>query len=227
MGEHGMELIKGITAIGSALYLRKAATLIVSDLHIGVEQEIIDAGTLLIKEQKQYFMDELTRLIAELRPKKIIINGDLKHEFGRINRQEWKDTMEVLKLMTSNVNQTILIKGNHDNMVRPLLKTIQLEDYVVEQDCFICHGDRLFETMRSCKTIIIGHEHPAILLDDGIRQERYKCFLLGKYKSKNLIVMPSFNPLFTGSDLNEGTLSPYVKGKFKRFVVSDHGLLEF
>ena len=65
--------------------------------------------------------------------------------------------------------------------------------------------------LKSVKTIIIGHEHPAINLTSGARVEKYKCFLLGKFEKKNLIVMPSCNLLIEGTDVLSGNfLSPYL-----------------
>ena len=75
-------------------------------------------------------------------------------------------------------------------------------------------------------TIIIGHEHPAISISKNSRSETFKCFLIGKYKNKNLIVMPSFNILIEGSNiLKEKLLSPFLKKSnlddFEIYVVAD------
>jgi len=68
-------------------------------------------------------------------------------------------------------------------------------------------------------------EHPAISVGDGTRVEKYKCFLKGKFKGKELIVQPSFNLVTEGSDiLKEKVLSPFLKqdlSNFEVFVVSD------
>jgi len=74
-------------------------------------------------------------------------------------------------------------------------------------------------------TIIIGHEHPAVCLRKGARQEKFKCFLKGKYKKNKLIVMPSFCLTAQGTDIQkEKLLSPYLHQKldnFEVFVVGD------
>lgn len=67
------------------------------------------------------------------------------------------------------------------------------------------------------KTIIIGHEHPAIALTERGRTERFKCHLKGKWKNGkkqtyNLLVMPSLNPLIEGSNvLAQLPQSPFLK----------------
>ena len=53
----------------------------------------------------------------------------------------------------------------------------------------------------------------------------YKCFLVGKYEKKQLIMIPSFNVLTIGSDvLHEKRLSPYVPedvSKFNVYIIED------
>ena len=87
------------------------------------------------------------------------------------------------------------------------------------------HGDKILKESLNSKILIIGHEHPALNLREGPRKELYKCFLLGKYKNKILIVQPSFNLLTEGSDiLKEKSLSPFLQqnlNNFEVFVVAD------
>jgi hypothetical protein len=172
--------------------------------------------------------------------------GDIKHEFGTISRQEWRDTLNLLDYLVSKAGKVVLIKGNHDTILGPLTDK---KDLVVRESFFIdnilfCHGHkliyensedfkrqksfepakRIFADFKKAKTIIIGHEHPAIELRDGPRVEKYKCFLLGKYKGKKLIVMPSFNFVTEGTDvLQEKLLSPFIENiyNFEAFVVGD------
>jgi len=40
-----------------------------------------------------------------------VVNGDLKHEFGQISRQEWNETQEFLEYLKANFDDIILIKG--------------------------------------------------------------------------------------------------------------------
>jgi hypothetical protein len=124
----------------------------------------------------------------------------------------------------------VLIKGNHDTILGPIAKKRNLEivdDFQIG-DILIVHGHKEVkdEKLKKVKTIIIGHEHPAISIKEGLRAERYKCFLFGKYKKKNLIVMPSFNPLVEGADVRkERLLSPYIKNisDFRAVAISDDG----
>jgi len=42
--------------------------------------------------------------------------------------------------------------------------------------------------------------HPAITLNDSYKKEKFKCFLHGKYKKKEVYIIPSFVPLVFGYD---------------------------
>jgi len=74
------------------------------------------------------------------------------------------------------------------------------------------------------RTIIIAHEHPAVSLKEDMRIEKFKCFLKGKWKRKNLIVQPSFLQVTEGTDiLKEKLLSPFLTNinNFEIFVIED------
>jgi len=100
--------------------------------------------------------------------------------------------------------------------------SLKIVEHLKLGDVLICHGNKIVK--EKAKIIIIGHEHPAVSLQEGARVERFKCFLRGSFERKKLIVMPSFNLLSEGSDvIREKKLSPYLKkylGNFEVFVVS-------
>ncbi|MFC1728540.1 metallophosphoesterase [Nanoarchaeota archaeon] len=213
-----MEISKGIKTRNLLLELKN--TLIISDLHIGIEEALTKQGILI---PKFHFKDTIKQLEKDLKKvKTIIINGDLKHEFGRISDQEWRETLKVLDLLSKYCEKIILIKGNHDNILGPIAKKRKLEivDYYKIDDIYICHGNSIPKDLKGVKTIIISHEHPAIRLREKTKVEKFKCFLKGKYKGKNLIVQPSFNPIIEGTDVLKGKmLSPFLKQSLNNFNV--------
>ena len=218
-----MEISEGIEIVDTALWLRREKVLIINDLHLGYEQALQRKGILVPKFQLEEIKEKMTRLIENVKPTMLIINGDLKHEFGTVLRQEWQEVLEFLDLVLLKVKNIIIIKGNHD----PLLKFITekrairvVTDYLIS-DTLIVHGDQLVDT--KAKRIIIGHEHPAVVMREGSKREKYKCFLKGRWKKKELIAVPSFNPLLEGTDvLKEELLSPFLKDiqNFEVYIVS-------
>ncbi len=225
-----MNILPNIKIIGLTLFLEKQKILVIADSHIGYEESLNKQGVLIPRLQFKEIMKHLEPVFKQVKPELIVMLGDIKHEFGTISRQEWRDTLNLLDFLMSKANKIILIKGNHDTILGPLAdkKGLAVRDSFLADDVLFVHGHKLMdeksEPFKKAKTIIIGHEHPAISLRDGPRVEKYKCFLLGKYKKKNLIVMPSFNFVTEGTDvMQEKLLSPFISSisDFEAFVVGD------
>ncbi len=218
-----MHLSPKIEIIHAALWLSTKKILVINDLHIGYEEALHRKGILVPKFQLQEIIKEMEQILKKVKPDKIIINGDLKHEFGTVLRQEWSEVLRFLDFCLQHCKEVIIIKGNHDPIIRPIAEKRGIKVVTEYQagDTIIVHGDQLIET--KAKRIIIGHEHPAITIREGSKREKYKCFLKGKWKRKELIAVPSFNPLLEGTDvLKEELLSPFLKNikNFQVYVVS-------
>jgi putative SbcD/Mre11-related phosphoesterase len=164
-------------------------------------------------------------------PGTVVINGDLKHEFGSISRQEWREVLRFLDMLGDY--DIKLVKGNHDTIIGPIAGRRNVE--VVEQlrlgSTLLTHGHKLPEDLDGIRTIIIGHEHPCIGLREEGRVERVKCFLVGEWMDRSLIVLPSLNFVTEGVDvLQERLLSPLLQvdiSGFKAYGVEDGEMLYF
>jgi len=239
-----MELFKGIKPIDLGLWISKSKTLVLCDFHLGYEGELQQKGILVPRTLYKDIIDRLEGIFSKInndigadnKIKTIIINGDLKHEFSRISSQEWQEVMRLLDYLDRKCKEIILVKGNHDTILGPIAdkqKIKIVDEYVIDtdkQNILITHGHKLPSSLQ--KTIIIGHEHPAIGLKEDARYEKYKCYLVGKYKQSKLIVQPSFNLLTEGTDIkSQKLLSPMLEeiDNFNVFVVDDNKkeILEF
>jgi putative SbcD/Mre11-related phosphoesterase len=227
-----MKLLKGVIAEDLFLYLPGYKAFILSDVHVGYEESLNRQGILIPRNN---FNDLLLRLEKSLENikksnliEKIVINGDIIHEFGKISKKE-KDITNKLIGFLSNYAEVMLIEGNHDKVLRYILKkNVDIVEKVVFGRVLIIHGDKLIskKSLKNFETIIIGHEHPAVSITSGSRVEKYKCFLKGKYERRNLIVMPSCNLFIEGTDvLREKLLSPFLKNvnisSFEVYIVED------
>ncbi len=224
-----MEISKGIEIIDLCLYFKKEKALVMADFHMGYEEALNKEGFLVPRFQYAETMKRLENLLTGFEIKTIIINGDLKHEFGTISETEWRHTLRLLDFLSEHSKKIILIKGNHDNVLGPIAEKRGLDvkkNYVIGKT-MILHGDKIpkGEKFDQMKRLIIGHEHPAVSLHKHGRLETYKCFLKGKWKDKELLAMPSFNLVTEGTDvLKEKLLSPFLKKSlddFKVFIVSE------
>ena len=225
-----MELSPGLRIIDLALWWEAEKLLLINDLHIGYEEALQQKGVLVPRFQLREIQQMLQHIFQRVQPETIVINGDLKHEFGRILRQEWTEILVFFDFLAEHTKRIIIVKGNHDMIIGPLAerKGVEVLKELRLGDTLIIHGDALVET--DAKRLIIGHEHPAVTLREGSKWEKYKCFLGGKWKRKELFVMPSFTPLLEVTDiLKEQLLSPFLTEikNFDVFIVGKEEVLAF
>lgn len=221
-----MKLTNNIEIMDLALLINKEI-LILADIHMGYEEALNKQGLLVPRLQFKETEKRIKNILEKTNPKKIIINGDLKHEFGTISETEWRHTLKILDLFKNK--EIILIKGNHDTILGPIAnkKNLIIKDYYKIDNIFICHGDKILDNIAfsTSKIIIMGHEHPAITIGTKTRKEIYKCFLKGKFNKKILIIQPSLNLVTEGTDiLKEELLSPFLHqnlNNFNIYIVSD------
>jgi len=213
---------KDFEFIGKAIFLPKQKILAVADLHIGFEDALSERGVFLPRAQYGIMKDEMKKIFARTEEiKEIIILGDLKHKFGDITSQEWTKVLDFLDFVAEKCEKITLIKGNHDKVLKPIadIKGLEVKDfYVSGENCFI-HGNKIFKECldKSVKRIILGHKHPAITIREGVKAEIYKCFLVGKWRGKEIIVLPSFFPLVEGTDVEIEDTNLALPLKFSEF----------
>jgi len=226
-----MEIAKGIEIIDLALFIKKEKILVISDVHLGIEGEMQFKGVLVPKYHFKELMKKFKYIFSKVKPETIIILGDLKHEFGRISEQEWRELLRFFDYLSQNSKKIIILNGNHDPFLGPIARKRNLEvvkEYQLNNILF-AHGDYEPKLTKKIKKLIIGHEHPAITLREKTKVEKFKCFLKGKYKKRDLIVVPSLNLLVEGNDiLNKEFISPVLKQQnFEVFVVEKNEVYAF
>lgn len=231
-----MDVLPGVEVRGLALYVKPDGALIFGDLHLGFEDEFIRQGIAVPRIQYKKILRHLDQILQEISPLKVIINGDLKHEFGAISKQEWSEVTGLLDHINSKTNkdaEVILLKGNHDTILGPIAekKNVKILSHILLKNShiYVTHGHIILKDkeLREAKTITIGHEHPCIGLRDGARAEKVKCYLKGEWGRKKLVVMPSMNFITEGINvLQEQLLSPFLRdnpdfGEFEVYALED------
>lgn len=209
--------------IDKSVYLEEEKILVISDLHLGYEQGLQEQGVFIPRQQYKQIIEDLNRIFLEIfvneksgddngsvnspKLKEIIILGDLKHEFSHTSSQEWREVLDLLEYLLGKAEKITIIRGNHDNFLSNVVKNkenIKLVDYYILEENAFMHGDKIFSEVldKKIKKIFLGHMHPAISIAKGVKEEKYKCFLTGKYKDKEIIILPSFFPLVEGSEVS-------------------------
>jgi len=158
------------------VYHEKMKMLLLADLHLGYEEAMAEEGVYLPKAQLTYFKKEFDEIYEKIDIEKLVIIGDLKHRFDKLSRQERSEISETIDhLKKKGISEIILVRGNHDNYVSPLLKKydVKIIDYMIIDDMLLIHGhvDPLTYSdlsLDNINMIIYGHEHPSIVLRDRL-----------------------------------------------------------
>ena len=202
---------------------------VVSDLHLGYDEGLRNSGVFISSNLFEETKKELASLLEQAgQIDEIVLLGDLKHIFGQILTSEWKEIFAIIELLKKYCPKIVFIKGNHDVVMEPIVRRygLLLYDYYLLEDCAFLHGDRDFPEIYDTKIAywIVGHAHPAISIQEGVKNEKYKCFLVVSYKRKKVIIVPSFFPGSQGIDIrlqDLGLVWPLKAEKGEVFVIND------
>ncbi|ANF23003.1 metallophosphoesterase [Thermococcus piezophilus] len=183
--------------------LKLGDAVIVADIHLGYEVSMAREGFYLPRIFHEV-VRRLRSLLERERPKRLIINGDLKHSFI----PEWREREELEAFVgevAPLVDELILVKGNHDVGTLWLRELgVEILDELELHGWMLAHGHKLVEGER----FIIGHEHPSIRLRDEVGAiVKVPAFLLGE----DLVVLPAFSPWAYGNDVLREILSPFLR----------------
>jgi putative SbcD/Mre11-related phosphoesterase len=185
-------------------------TLVIGDLHLGYEEALNRTGVFVSRGMFEDLMSYLEKIFAEIgKVDEVVLLGDVKHDFGSILKQERNDSIKLINWLLERAKRVTIVKGNHDSILEPVLRgkdRVELLEYYFNDDVCFIHGDKDYDKIweGKIKAVVMGHVHPAIRLNDGVKSEKYKCFLAGKIKKglkkKELIIVPSFSE--HGGDLD-------------------------
>src|SRR3989338_10635669 len=202
--------------------------LAVGDLHLGYEEALNIAGVGVGRKLFGEMMRDFEEIFSQTgNVDEVVLLGDVKHVFGTVLGQEKEDFRRLLEFFGERCKKIVIVRGNHDALFEFLIrKNTEVRDfYCVEEVCFL-HGDKDFEQIhrKGIKMWVVGHAHPAITLEHGAKQERYKCFLEGMWKGKKVVIVPSFSRHSEGSDISISDLGlawDINLERFKVFVVDE------
>ncbi|MGP6220404.1 metallophosphoesterase [Caldiplasma sukawensis] len=215
-------------------YLADINAAVISDLHLGFEEEMGLKGLTLPKLQRNHVEGIVDRIIERYEPAKIIINGDFKQEFSKNLPQEWEDVKHFIDNFRTKT-ELVFIRGNHDNYLQSILSSrdiVQL-DYYEDSRYFIYHGDR---DLKLRKITLLGHEHPAMVLRDRVGGV-YKIPAFVYNQKEHVGITPAMSFFSSGTDVSESligedhftpVLKRVKKENFRVFgITDDFGLVDF
>jgi putative SbcD/Mre11-related phosphoesterase len=194
----------------------------VSDLHIGLENELMLKGVAM-PSVTPGMTAELLRLVEQEHADSIILLGDIKHTVGSISKQEWDEIPTFLKRLAASAD-VYLVPGNHDSSIRHLVPSnvnvVSVRGMAIGETLFV-HGHSMPSDVRSnIARIVMGHVHPIFLKKGSvINGERVWIYIRGRKEALfsseghvELVVVPSFNPHLyaSGEKWYRKSISPII-----------------
>ncbi len=208
--------------------LDNGRTAVIGDLHLGYEKALEGEGIYLPRINTGTIRDAMNRIIGRYEPERVVLLGDIKHDFKRSERGAASEVLEILDLLNEAV-ETLVVKGNHDNYIQNILASRNLvaEDSVEIAGYRLEHG----HVDSGARPVIIGHEHPSVRIPgSGSGGTKIHCFVLAR--KERVLVLPPFSPFSMGNDLlSEGSsMAPALRGcdlgNAEIYGVSDLGVVE-
>lgn len=202
-----------------AIYIRDLNLIALADLHLGYETAAAEEGLFIPKIQYKKIVEDIKKIIDDYRNVRLLINGDVKHEFSETSYHEYKEVSNFFDFAKKHFEDIVVVKGNHDTFIGRITKRYDIKtvERYSEKDFLFIHGHKhinLHDTKENY--IITAHEHPSIALYSEIGvKEKMKCFLYGKVNERNILVLPAFGFFAQGSDVNnipqKELLSPILR----------------
>ena len=195
-----------------------------------IEAELRAAGFNIPSQTKR-----IASMIESLegRADRILILGDVKQKITHATAREDREVRAVMKTIMDLFQAVVVTPGNHDGGLKEILPEgclmTPLNGTVVE-GVGAFHGHVWpSEEVMSTETIVMAHIHPSILLEDSLGgRSNEKCWMRARLDEKKvkeryetspdeMVVVPAFNPLITGSPINTprgGKLGPLMRNAY-------------
>ncbi|MEM0200824.1 MAG: metallophosphoesterase [Candidatus Micrarchaeaceae archaeon] len=201
--DKNVEIIEGLPVI----YIKSLSAIVCSDLHLGYEGVFADSGTFLPKRNLSHIMKILKIAKEKTNANTLIITGDIKNDFSKVHTEELNEYFDLISYikLKLKIEDIKIIKGNHDNFIDSINKD-NVKIYSKEAklaDFIFIHGSELPQS-KKFDFLIMGHIHPSLfLISDTGKKEKLKCFLFGKNKNnQKILVIPAMSYFSEGLSVN-------------------------
>ncbi len=200
----------------AALHFVDESALLLSDLHYGVEAEMLRGGV-WVPNRSTSRTEKVLKLIKETKAEKLILLGDVKHQVPHNSKQQRTD-LEQFFMATTRIAKVEIIPGNHDGGLQDIAPenvTFHESTGYVIGNVGLTHGHAWpSQEVMNSELLVMGHEHPALSFRDRLdKLHSEPCWLRApmieheKYEKvpEQLIVMPAFGEL-AGRTMNREPL---------------------
>ncbi|TLZ70940.1 MAG: metallophosphoesterase [Methanobacteriota archaeon] len=199
-----------------AALLVDGTILAVADLHIGLEEQLAEAGV-HIPSQADKMSKEIEALAAEHGAKTLVVLGDVKHFVPKMASRERRDVYLLFARLQEKFDAIYVAQGNHDGMLRHVLpRSVKFRGprgFVIG-DVGFCHGHAWpYRKVMASKALVMGHNHPAVAFRDPMGTRAIQpCWMRIPFRRrhnryaklpKEAVVVPALNELCGGVPVND------------------------
>ncbi len=192
------EILPGVIITNDrCLVLEDGPTVVLGDLHLGYERALEQEGMYLPRINTESIREALNDILSRYEPKRIVLLGDIKHDFKRAGFEEKREVRRIFTLL-SEAAQVVAVKGNHDNYLQNIVSDLGflVVDYIDIMGFRLEHG----HVDSGKRPVIIGHEHPSVRIPGTVGGGlKIQCFVHAE--KEGVIVLPPFSPFSSGNDL--------------------------
>jgi len=196
-------------------------TLVVADLHVGLEWELGESGVHLPSGTAR-MRDALLECLEASAAEDVLILGDVKHNVPRTSGQEYRELPGLVAELSRRARVQV-VPGNHDGCLERIVTddvTYCPPGGVTVGEVGLLHGHTWPDgALTECKTLVCAHSHPTVRLADEVgyvrterawlraplRAERLRERYPGLHEDavpRELVVLPAFNPRCGGLAVN-------------------------
>jgi len=195
--------------------------LVVADYHAGIETALRYDGV-EVDSRAAERRERLCSLVERAGARRVVVVGDLAHDIGRPAGEEREELADLLDALPVPLT---LVRGNHDGEIDEAVDIDVTDGAGVRMNHVgFAHGHTWpSEEALSGDVLCIGHEHPAVRIEDSVGGSRIeRVWLRGELNpepfdvpvmASELVVCPAYNDLSGGTWVNtEGQefLSPFL-----------------
>jgi putative SbcD/Mre11-related phosphoesterase len=203
----------------------KTRIMAIADLHIGWEMALSQRG-IHVPSQTSKLLEKLTDLLSAYKPETLLILGDVKHTVATAEISEWQDVPDFFDKLRRQIEEILIIRGNHDGNLEPLLpeniKILPATGTTMSEVGFF-HGHRWpSPTLLKCKTLVMAHVHPTIALRDpaGFRITRQVWVKIDCNKNRLTQILLQKHKIKTESNAEKTLLKHYkIKPKTSQLFI--------
>ena len=200
--------------------LQIGKTILIADLHIGIEYEYEEKG-IKIPIQTKNLLSRIISILEKRNANRVIIVGDLKHAIGKEAMIKERIQIRYFLKELSKHAEIWIIKGNHDGRIKSRHAKIFGARGILFKNFAIAHGHAWPDkNIMKSSHFIMAHLHPNIRITTKTGFSYMEpCWIRGKFKKEfkerypdgnenmDVIIMPAFNPIAGGIAVNKEKLT--------------------